>query len=532
MKVVNAQEMRVLDTRASEVYGVNDLLLMEHASKAVADTVMDVAAANNWSKAVVLCGKGNNGGDGFGAARWLMKYGMKVRVLLVNAREDELKGSAAAQLAMYAKAGGELHTVIEADDVQLAEIACLKTDIIIDAVMGTGFYGELSGLNQEICRIINGAGKYVAAVDVPTGVNADNGMAADDAVKADCTVTMGMIKTGMLLYPAKNYVGELVVADIGMPEKLIEECESKKYLLTAAIVKKLLPLRSANAHKGDAGRIVIAAGSPSYTGAAALASNAAVRAGGGLVSLLTPLSCRDILSIKLTEVMVHGLLERMPGVLGGGAAADIAGKANAADVLAIGPGIGTFENTMEVVRDAMKQSTVPLVIDADALTALKGHTDLLKEITVPKVLTPHPGEMARLIDMTAEQVDRERIEIAVKYACEWNAVIVLKGAPTVIGCPDGTAYINTTGCNAMATGGSGDVLTGIIAALAGQNISLQEAALCGVYLHGLAGELAADGSIGIAAGDIGAFVPKARKIVETEMFCGESIYNNALNMIK
>lgn len=532
MKIVNGQEMRVLDKQAAEVYGVHDLLLMEHASKAVADAAMAVAAENNWTKAVVVCGKGNNGGDGFGAARWLLKYGMKVRVLLVNAKETELQGSAAAEAAMFVKAGGELHTVIEKDEVQFAEITCLKADLIIDAVMGTGFYGELSGLQQEICRIINNSGKYVVAVDVPTGINADNGMAAADAVKADCTVTMGLVKTGMLLYPAKNHIGQLVVADIGMPEKLIEECASKKYLLTAEIVQELLPLRSANAHKGDAGRIVIAAGSPSYTGAAALAAHAAVKAGGGLVSLLTPLSCRDLLSVKLTEVMVHGLLERMPGVLGGGAAADIAGKANAADVLAIGPGIGTFANTQEVVLDALKQSTVPLVIDADALTALQGHTDMLKEITVPKVLTPHPGEMARLLDMTAEQVDRERVEIAAKYACEWNAVIVLKGAPTVIGCPDGTVYINTTGCNAMATGGSGDVLTGIIAALAGQNISLQEAAVCGVYLHGLAGELAADGSVGIAAGEISAFVPQARKMVETQTFCSDVIYNHALNMIK
>lgn len=532
MKIVTGQEMKSLDKKAVEEYGISNLLLMEHAAKSVADTVMAVAAEHEWSKAVVLCGGGNNGGDGFGAARWLQQYGMKVRALLIGTRESELQGSAAVQLSMFLKAGGELHTVLEKEDVQLAEIACLKADVLVDAVIGTGFHGELKGAVQEVCRIVNATGKYVVAVDVPTGINADDGMSADDAVKADCTVTMGMLKTGLLLYPAKNYVGQIVVADIGMPEKLLDGCESKKYLLTPAIVKKLLPLRSANAHKGDAGKIVLAAGSPAYTGAAALAAAAAVKAGGGLVSLLTPLSCRDILSIKLTEVMVHGLLERMPGVLGGGAAVDILNKADAADVLAIGPGLGTSENTFEVVREVIRKSTVPVVIDADALSAMKEHTDLLKEMTVPKVLTPHPGEMARLTGMTAEQVDRERVEIAAAYAREWNAVIVLKGAPTVIGCPDGTVYINTTGCNAMATGGSGDVLTGIIAALAGQNISLQEAAVCGVYLHGMAGEMAADGRIGLAAGEISTSLPQARKLVEMAAPADEPIYNNALNVIK
>lgn len=531
MKLVTAQEMRDIDKKAMEEFAVSGLVLMEHASKAVADVIKNIADENGWEKVVVVCGKGNNGGDGFGAARWLAAYGMKVQVLLVNAVEEDLHGDAASELAMFQKAGGRLQCVNDANDLQLAEVICLKADVLVDALLGTGFYGELDGMLRDMCRIINSSGKYVAAVDVPTGVDADNGTAAADAVQADCTITMGLVKTGLLLYPGKEHTGELFAAQIGFPERLVEECGSSKYLLTDAIVKNLLPLRKGNAHKGDAGRVVVAAGSQGYTGAAALSAHAAVKAGGGLVSLVTPLSCRDVLSIKLTEVMVHGLLERMPGILGGGAAADIVKRAAGADVLAIGPGLGTSESTLEVVREVLQKIEVPVVIDADALTALQGHLDILPQMQAPKVLTPHPGELARLLDMTPGQVDRERLTLAAKYARAWDAVLVIKGAPTVIGCPDGSVYVNTTGCNAMATGGSGDVLTGIIAALAGQEISLQEAALCGVYLHGLAGELASGGCIGLAAGQIGEFLPQARKLVETGS-SEEFIYNYALNVIK
>ncbi len=531
MKLVTAQEMRNIDKRAMEEFSVSGLVLMEHASKAVADVIRHIADGCGFGKIVVVCGKGNNGGDGLGAARWLAAYGLKVQVLLVNAAESDLQGDAAAELEMFLKAGGRLQCINDANDMQLAEVICLKADILADALLGTGFYGELDGLLKDMCRIINNSGKYVVAVDVPTGIDADNGAAAADAVQADCTVTMGLVKMGLLLYLGKEHVGELVLAQIGLPKQLTEESGSGKYLLTDAIVRSLLPLRKGNAHKGDAGRVVVAAGSQGYTGAAALAAHAAVKAGGGLVSLVTPLSCREVLSIKLTEVMVHGLLERMPGILGGGAAADIIKRAAAADVLAIGPGLGTSESTLEVVREVLLKAEVPVVIDADALTALQGHLDILTQMQAPKVLTPHPGELARLLDMTPEQVDRERLALAEKYAHDWNSVLIIKGAPTVIGCPDGSVYVNTTGCNAMATGGSGDVLTGIIAALAGQEISLQEAALCGVYLHGLAGQLAADGCIGLAAGQISEFLPQAHKLTE-EGSVEEYIYNYALNVIK
>ena len=460
MKLVTAKEMKALDVQAQNDYAMPGILLMDNAAQAVAEAVHEALTALEGERVVIFCGGGNNGGDGLGAARWLQSYGVSVRAFVVGAALDAVQGDAAVELAMFTKAGGRVEALSTEDDWVLAELAASKADVLVDALLGTGFHGELEGDVLRACELLNKSEKYILAVDIPTGVNADNGAVSEYAVRADHTVTMALVKTGLLLYPGREYCGDIELADISMPVKLVEDYKSDKYRLTDEIVRELLPLRKANAHKGDAGRVVICAGSPGYTGAAALASDAAVKAGAGLVSLYTPLSSRDVLAIKLTEVMVHGLLERMPGILGGGAASDVASSAEAADVLAIGPGLGTSESTQEAVRTILQ----------------------------------------------------DRINIAKKYAEQWQAIVVLKGAPTVIGCPNGTVYVNSTGNSSLATGGSGDVLTGIIAGLAAQEISLQEAAICGVYLHGLAAELTGI-DIGLAAGELAALLPQAREQV-------------------
>ncbi|WP_297998825.1 NAD(P)H-hydrate dehydratase [uncultured Phascolarctobacterium sp.] len=512
MKLVTAKEMKALDVQAQNDYAMPGILLMDNAAQAVAEAVHEALTALEGERVVIFCGGGNNGGDGLGAARWLQSYGVSVRAFVVGAALDAVQGDAALELAMFTKAGGRVEALSTEDDWVLAELAASKADVLVDALLGTGFHGELEGDVLRACELLNKSEKYILAVDVPTGVNADNGAVSENAVRADHTVTMALVKTGLLLYPGREYCGDIELADISMPVKLVEEYQSDKYRLTDEIVRELLPLRKANAHKGDAGRVVICAGSPGYTGAAALASDAAVKAGAGLVSLYTPLSSRDVLAIKLTEVMVHGLLERMPGILGGGAASDVASSAEAADVLAIGPGLGTSESTQEAVRTILQKITTPVVIDADALTALSGHTEILAAMQAQKVLTPHPGEMARLTGLEIAEIEADRINIAKKYAEQWQAIVVLKGAPTVIGCPNGTVYVNSTGNSSLATGGSGDVLTGIIAGLAAQEISLQEAAICGVYLHGLAAELTGI-DIGLAAGELAALLPQAREQV-------------------
>ena len=512
MKLVTAKEMKALDVQAQNDYAMPGILLMDNAAQAVAEAVHEALTALEGERVVIFCGGGNNGGDGLGAARWLQSYGVSVRAFIVGAALDAVQGDAALELAMFTKAGGRVEALSTEDDWVLAELAASKADVLVDALLGTGFHGELEGDVLRACELLNKSEKYILAVDIPTGVNADNGAVSEQAVRADHTVTMALVKTGLLLYPGREYCGDIELADISMPVKLVEDYQSNKYRLTDEIVRELLPLRKANAHKGDAGRVVICAGSPGYTGAAALASDAAVKAGAGLVSLYTPLSSRDVLAIKLTEVMVHGLLERMPGILGGGAASDVASSAEAADVLAIGPGLGTSESTQEAVRTILQKITTPVVIDADALTALAGHTEILAAMQAQKVLTPHPGEMARLTGLEIAEIEADRINVAKKYAEQWQAIVVLKGAPTVIGCPNGTVYVNSTGNSSLATGGSGDVLTGIIAGLAAQEISLQEAAICGVYLHGLAAELTGI-DIGLAAGELAALLPQAREQV-------------------
>lgn len=529
MKLVTAQEMKEIDRLATAEYGVSGLLLMDAAAKHTADVALEYLPRERAGQAVIFCGGGNNGGDGLGAARWLLSYGARVKVFLVGVEPEKLSGDAAVEMQLYLQAGGRMETLRGEEDWLLAQLAAERADVLVDALLGTGFSGELRPDARRACQLLNKCDAPVVAVDIPSGVQADDGSAAEDAVQATVTVTMALPKAGLLLYPGRAHAGKIFVANIGMPSKLLTAYPSRKYRVTAAMVRDLLPLRAANAHKGDAGRVLLCAGSPGYTGAAALCGQAAVKAGAGLVSLLTPLSSREVLAVKLTEVMVHGLLERMPGVLGGGAASDVLQRAQNADVLALGPGLGVSESTQQAVRDILAKAELPVVIDADALTALKEHTDLLAQMQAPKALTPHPGEMARLTGLAAEDIDRNRLAVAAKYAQEWGAVLVLKGAPTVIGCPDGTVYVNSTGSSALATGGSGDVLTGIIAALAAQGVTLQEAAICGVYLHGLAGKLAC-GDVGLAAGEIAAHLGAARRQALAE--AADGVYNTGLVMLK
>lgn len=529
MKLVTAKEMQEIDSLAQKEYAVPGIVLMDQAAKAAASVIIGEIEVSDGDKAVIFCGSGNNGGDGFGVARWLRSYDVNVEVIFFGGELENLSGDAKTEMQMFVADGGRIAVVKTDDDWLIAEISANKADILVDALLGTGFHGGLSEVYRRACVLLNSCKKKVVSIDLPTGVNADDGSVDEDAVKASLTITMALEKPALWLYPACLYCGDVYKASIGMPAKLLAEYPSKKYRLNNSIIKELLPVLAENAHKGDAGRVVVCAGSPGYTGAAALCSYAVVKAGAGLVALMTPLSSREVLAVKLDEVMVNGLIERMPGVLGGGAVSDVVKRAAEADVLAIGPGLGISDSTQQAVRDMLEKVTVPVVIDADALTALQGHLEVLNKMQSPKVLTPHAGEMARLIGLDAEEIDRRRVELAGKYAKEWNAVVVLKGAPTAIGCPDGTVYLNTTGTKALATGGSGDVLTGIIAGLAAQKISVQEAALCGVYLHGLAATISKQG-VDLAAGEIVNYLAEARNIIANDNTC--DIYKTGVEVIK
>ena len=522
MQILLAEEMRALDRAAEEEIGIPGLVLMENAGRAVADAAEKLLGACRHKKVLIFAGKGNNGGDGSGAGRWLHNRGVEVTLVLACAAE-ELSGSAADELQYYIACGATVLEVTDADDnLRFAEIEnlALRTDLLIDALLGTGFSGKMRSLFVRLCGCINRVKEKnpacrILAVDIPTGVNADTGEADGSAVKADATVTMALPKLGLYLYPGAEHAGTIRVADIGMPSTLLQETEGNRILIEKELVKTMLPNRPKNAHKGSAGRVAVVAGSCGYVGAAALCSFAAVKGGAGLVTLLTPENTREILAIKLTEVMVKGLPVSDDRLVAEEALEVVTEALDKADVLAIGPGFGVSEEAGNLIRDILVTTSVPCVIDADAITALKDHTELLSHMLAEKVLTPHPGEMARITGIRISEIEKNRVEVARLYAEKWQAVVVLKGVPTVVALPDGTVYLNTTGTPAMATGGSGDVLTGLIAALIGQGLTVADAAVAGVYLHGMAGELAAGGSVGMAASELLQMLPEARKTVCT-----------------
>lgn len=510
MKLLSAVENKNLDLLAMEKYSIPGIVLMEHAAREVVEAIVNSKdfEEDDFQKAIVICGKGNNGGDGFGVARWLSIHGYQVRVFLVGARPSQLSGDALLEYAMFTKGGGRVETITDETEELIFKLALSNSDFVVDAMLGIGFSGELRTELKNICKLVNASDKYIVAVDMPTGVNADDGSIDADAIRANLTVTMNVFKPGQWLFPGRGCVGRMKCVGIGMSENILEEFPANAHLIDDEMLYALFPERRENAHKGEAGRVAICAGSPGFTGAAALAAKGAIKTGSGLVSVLTPLASRDVIAGIVIEAMTQGLLERMPGILGGGAIGQILEFAKKCDVIAIGPGLGTNEATQDVIRDVISKVEIPVVIDADALTALKDHLDILKNMKASKVLTPHVGEMSRLTGLSVEEIEANRMSIAYKYAIDWNAVVVLKGAPTIVGTPSGNIYLNPTGSSSMATGGCGDVLTGIIASLIGQGISVEQAAICGVYVHGLAGENATEGTRGLAASEITDEIPQ------------------------
>ncbi len=508
MKVATAAEMRRIDARAIGEYGLPGVALMENAGGAVARKVMEIVGEPADKKVCIFAGRGNNGGDGFVAARHLAGRGARVKVFLLGAAA--VGGDAGVNLAILLKMGAEVFEVAGERDCDKAAVAAAVADCLVDALLGTGFRGEADGDLAALINIINAAGKPVVAVDIPTGIDADSGQARGLAVSATHTVTFGLPKPGLLFQPGAAHAGLVTVADIGLPAALLEDAAIRQNAVTAGLVRRLLPLREPWAHKGANGRVALVAGSTGLTGAAALAALAAVRAGAGLVTLGVAAGLSAIMAVKLTEVMTRPLPEGASGVVGLAAVTDVVALAESADVLAVGPGLGRAEDTGAAVREIVRHVRCPLVLDADGLNALAGHGEVLQQAAVPAVLTPHPGELARLTGKAPAAINADRLAAARDAAESLGAVVVLKGPGTVVAFPDGEAFINSTGNAALATGGTGDVLTGVIAALIAQGLTSREAAVAGVFLHGLAGELAARGGlIGMAAGDLLPALPAA-----------------------
>ncbi len=509
MRAATAAQMREIDRIAINDYGIPGVVLMENAGVSVVRMLELKWESLTERKFCILAGKGNNGGDGYVIARHLSNQGAKVKVFLLGEKTD-VSGDAQINLDIIDKMGIDTIEISSERDWDKVRVAVTFSDCLIDALLGTGFRGDVSGDMARLIDIINAAGKPVVAVDIPSGVEADTGRVCGKAVQASYTVTFGLPKPGLILYPGAEYTGELTVADIGIPTAVIAGQDIKQNIIMADAVRAIIPRRSPAAHKGMSGRVLVVAGSRGLSGAAAMAAEGALRAGAGLVTLAAPGSLQDVLAMKLTEVMTKPLAEIEAGSISREAVSDIIRLSAGNDVLAIGPGVGREEETAVAVREIITTAECPIVIDADALNALAGNTKLLNECAALPVLTPHPGEMARLTGLSTESVNADRIAITRQAAAEWGSIVVIKGASTVVAFPDGEVYINTTGNAGMATGGTGDVLTGIIAGLIAQGLSSHDAAVAGVYIHGLAGDVAAQaGRIGMVATDLLKAVPAA-----------------------
>jgi len=506
--VVTAKEMRSIDERTISQIGIPGAVLMERAGLQVVESCLSIFGSLSGRSVIVLCGKGNNGGDGFVVAREMKRRGAGVSIF-VFAKQSDLKGDSLQNYSIVRKMGVPTSHISSVAQFDRIPGGC---DIIIDALLGTGIRGEVTGIIGAAISKINSMSGYVVSVDMPSGLNTDTGNFTGDCVEADLTVTMGLVKRGQIVYPGKMQTGILNIADIGFPERAISPEKVKTFLIERNDVVSFLPERMPYYYKGDCGRVLIIGGSPGMTGAPVLTAQAALKSGAGMTLLGVPESLNPVFEQKLTETMTLPLPETEDGFLSLKAEKKIMDALLWADTLAIGPGIGRDPETIELIHAILNNADVPVVIDADGLFAVAKKPSILKKRKFKTVLTPHLGEFARFLSREdAVSIRDDRIELVRKIARRLQAVLLLKGAPSLTSGPRGEVVINSTGNAGMATAGSGDVLTGIITGLIGQGTSLAEAAISGAYLHGLAGDLAADefGQISITAGDINDFLPYA-----------------------
>ena len=509
MKIATGREMREIDKSTMEWFGLPGIVLMENAGRAVAEKAVALLGEPKGKIVFIVCGRGNNGGDGYAAARWLHNCGVRVKLFLAMDR-TVVKGDALTHLETALRMGIECFDHTEPRGLEKARIAVAFADLVIDALAGIGLHGELSTIYKESIELMNSAGKKILAIDIPSGVDVDTGAVREKAVQAMATVTFGLPKPGLLLQPGAACAGEVVVAPIGIPQELLTAATIRQTLITPDYVVSRLPRREADAHKGSQGHVLAVAGSRGLSGAAFLAAQGALRAGAGLVTVAVPESIRNVMEMKTTEAMTLELPETLAGGLGDDAVKLIQDFSARSSVVLIGPGLGRHEETLAAVREMVRVIDRPLVLDADALYAMAGHNEILAAAGGLAVLTPHPGEMARLTGLSVKQIQTDRLGSARRAAAEWNSIVVLKGSRTVVAFPDGDLYVNPTGNPGMATGGTGDVLAGMIAALIAQGLSSHDAAVLAVYLHGRAGDLAAAGRIvGMTALDLVEQVPAA-----------------------
>lgn len=513
MYIATAKEMQNIDKRAMDEYSIPALLLMENASIGIVRVVEDIAGSLHGKRITVIAGKGNNGGDGLAAARHCYNRGAYVSVFLLS-ELDALKGDAAANLQILLKMNIKLYSA-GGYDIDTLRNTLSHSDIIIDAIIGTGLTLEIKGGYRNTIEAINNSKKPVVSVDIPTGINSDTGEIMGIAVRATATVTFAIPKRGHFLFPGSEYTGKLHVVDISIPVEAVEKESIYLQLITEEWIRKNISPRPPDSHKGTFGHVLVVAGSIGKGGAAIMTALSALRSGAGLVTLALPASVQSIMAGKSAEIMTYPLPETYDKTISFTSIDTLLKLSKDKDVVAIGPGLTTNKDTVTVVRRIIKDTETPVVIDADGLNALVGHLDILKERKYPTVLTPHPGEMGRLIGKTSADIQKDRIGFARTFAMNYNVYLVLKGAHTVIAEPSGKVYISIKGNPGMATAGTGDVLTGILAGMTAQRYDISRAIRVGVFIHGLAGDMAAKdlGTMGMIAGDLIDRIPLALKKV-------------------
>jgi ADP-dependent NAD(P)H-hydrate dehydratase / NAD(P)H-hydrate epimerase len=501
--VLTADEMRRVDARATAELGIPGATLMENAGRGAADALLAALPERGLRarglRLSIVCGRGGNGGDGFVVARRLKRAGARPDVLMVAAPEA-LRGDAAVKFAEMRRAGVGARVV---EDASAADVALRRSQLIVDALLGTGARGAPAPLVAALIEAINASGRPVVALDLPSGLPADGEPPTGPVVRAWLTPTFAALKLGLVIGAGRELAGRVVVVPIGVPEAEVAR-DVRTFLLEGADVAPLFPRRQREAHKGTYGHLLVLAGSVGKTGAAALCARAALRAGVGLVTVGTAASAQPTVAALLLEAMTDPLPETGARSLGMKAREPIVALAEARAAVAIGPGLGLDDETRALARVLVSTMPRPMVVDADALTALADHLDALRGAPGVRVLTPHPGEMARLLGGAVGDVQRDRVGVARGFAVAHEVHLVLKGADTLIAGPDGRVLINPTGNAGMASGGTGDVLTGILGALLARGIEAAHAAPAAVYLHGLAGDVAAErvGQEALIASDV------------------------------
>ena len=520
MRIVSAAQMRNIDARAINSFGIPGIVLMENAALAVVREIKEILLCRqnkslHGKKAVILAGKGNNGGDGLAIARQLSILEMDVTVFLF-ADPSVLSGDAKTNYNLFQKMGGKIVLVEEEKQTRLFKLALMQAEIAVDAIFGTGFKGEVPEIIASYIEDLNKAEIPVVCVDIPSGLEADTGRVHNIAVKGDVTVTFGLAKLGHFLSEGPLYTGRLLVDRISIPENVILEERIFAYSLTPEIVKSLIPVRHPHGHKGTHGKVLLVGGSLGMSGAIILAARAAFRCGAGLVQIVVPEAIAETVDLGVIEATVWPAKDYE--LLTGNSWSVIAEKIEQANVCAVGPGLKQSESFLQIIENILKETDIPVVLDADALNLISKEISLLefRKGQGNLILTPHPGEMARLCGCSVSEVQANRLEVAVTKALEWGAIVVLKGAGTIIASPDGRVFINSTGNAGLGAGGTGDVLTGSIAAWIAQGVPPLGAACLGVYLHGKAADILKEqyGLAGFTASEVVDYLPKSRREIE------------------